>query len=299
MDRRVDIAFPLKKASYARLGGIVPIKIEIYSIIGCYKTIQNIHNLQYDYFVYGSGSNLLFLDHYEKTIALHLKMKEFKIIADILIVEAGMPLARLAKIMTELGYLHFAGLVDIPGEIGGSLYNNAGAFHDEIADSLIDVLCMLDDGELIIYKKEELDFSYRHSRFQKEDLGIILKARFLLEKGNKEEIIKVRNENKKYRLNHQPHAIRTFGSTFKNPKEGSAAYFIEKAGLKGYQKGKIKISNRHANFLEILGDITSEEVMNFIYFIQGIVYNKYTILLEIEIEIKDLKKHGRGTHHQR
>jgi len=161
MDRFIQVSFPMKRSSWVQIGGKVDAKIDIFNGQGCYKTLQNIHQSNYSYFVYGKGSNLLFNDEYQKTIAIHIAMKEYRIHGDFLVVDAGISLAYLAQKMIENGYLHFTGLVDIPGELGGAIYNNAGAFQDTISDQLVDVLCMLDNGECVIYSKEELAFSYK------------------------------------------------------------------------------------------------------------------------------------------
>lgn len=300
MDRRITPFFPLEQVSPIRIGGIVEGKIEIYSLKGLQKTLYELSANHYAYFIYGKASNLLFKDTYPPcTYALHLAMKKYNFFSDQLYVEAGASLSQIARIIKEAGYQNFLPFEMIPGEIGGSIVNNAGAFAMAISDTLQSVIVYSLKEGCIIYKKEELDFSYRSSRFKKENLGIIIGAIFHLEKGKKEEMEKKSRFYQEERRKKQPQGILTLGSTFKNPLPYFAGECIEKALGKGKRIGNVKISEKHANFLEILPHATAKEVLDFIYFIQTIVYNKYTIELELEIELKEEKRDGRGTQNKR
>ena len=64
----------------------------------------------------------------------------------------------------------------------------------------------------------------------------------------------------------QPSGIKTFGSTFKNPDderaEGrSAGQLLEAAGCRGLRHGGARFSEKHANFVENMGEATTADVL--------------------------------------
>jgi UDP-N-acetylmuramate dehydrogenase len=75
------------------------------------------------------------------------------------------------------------------------------------------------------------------------------------------------------------------GSTFKNPSGDYAGRLIEAAGLKGKKIGGVEISPIHANFLINDGTASAEDYHQLISLIQKTVANKFSVKLELEIEL--------------
>ncbi len=293
IDRRIYPYYPLRKCSFINKGGIVDAKIDVYSLYGAQKTIQEAYQSNYQVMYIGNGSNVVYLDDYPlPTIAIAIKANTYKIENDILLVEAGINLASLAKKMSDLGYANWTAFEDIPGTLGGAITNNAGAFSQAISDQLIDVTLVDNKGNIVTYTREELNFSYRSSLLKKDKRGLVFFASFHLIKKERHLIKKERYEYHQKRLLSQPRGLLTLGSTFKNGQDYFAAKVIEEAGLKGYRKGHLAISEKHANFLIFQKGVTTQEIRDFIAYIQKIVYNKYTILLELEIEIQGGESNG-------
>ena len=88
-----------------------------------------------------------------------------------------------------------------------------------------------------------------------------------------------------HRKNTQPLNWPTAGSTFRNPIDNFAAKLIEDCGLKGYQIGGAKVSEKHANFIINIGNATALDIENIITYIQKIVFEKKNIQLFREIKI--------------
>ena len=107
-------------------------------------------------------------------------------------------------------------LVGVPGTLGGALIMNAGAYGSEISNYLISIKVLDLDGNEKIYKKEDINFSYRFSSIAKTD--IVIEAKFKFKKGNLSNIIKNRSSASQKRRNNQPLQFRSAGSIFKNPK---------------------------------------------------------------------------------
>ena len=73
---------------------------------------------------------------------------------------------------------------------------NAGAYGSQISDVLFDVTYIDENLEIKTITNKECKFGYRESIFAHNPSYIILGARFILEKGNLEEIEKKINKNR-------------------------------------------------------------------------------------------------------
>lgn len=277
--------FPLSKKSPINVGGIISKYYEIRDINSLMELIKNPMIASKEIVIFGGATNKVFLDEYNDEIAIKICACGINIQNDILYVESGVKLSFLSRYLTFKGYCNWNKLADIPGEIGGSIASNAGANGYTISDDLIEVICVSRDGKICVYKKEDLQFSYRNSRLKKSNNFIIFAAKFLLKKGEKESLIKELEYYHKKRINNQPIGIKTLGSTFKNPPYTYAYKLIDGCQLRGYQYKNIKINEKHCNFLEITGKTSRKDILYVIAFIKDKVYNKYDINLEEEIDI--------------
>jgi UDP-N-acetylmuramate dehydrogenase len=142
---------------------------------------------------------------------------------------------------------------------------------------------MKEDGELIERPRSRLEFSYR--RLALPPSWIILKGRFQLKKGKKEEILERVKSYLEMKKKTQPLDYPSAGSVFKNPTEGPAGEWIEEAGLKGFRMGQAMVSDRHANFIINLGKATAEEVISLMEWVERKIYEEKGISLEREVRV--------------
>jgi UDP-N-acetylmuramate dehydrogenase len=140
-------------------------------------------------------------------------------------------------------------LVGIPGSIGGAIAMNAGAYGFEVKDFLKTIEIMDAAGNRSILNIEDLFMTYRQGNLP--EATIVLKATFLLKKGNPEQIQKLIQENLAKREDTQPIHGRTGGSTFKNPEDPTvkAWQLIDQAGCRGLKQNDAMVSELHCNFL--------------------------------------------------
>ena len=172
----------------------------------------------------------------------------------------------------------------IPGSIGGAVRMNAGAYGGEMKEIVESVHYMDEDGNINEIKAEDINFSYRYSRF-KEKNEIIIDATLKLKKGNIDEIKEKTTDFANKRIEKQPLNMPSAGSTFKRGNGFITAQIIDESGLKGYQIGGAKVSEKHAGFVVNTGNATAEDILNLIDYITKVVYEKYGKILEPEIEI--------------
>ena len=235
----------------------------------------------------GSGSNILVWDKGFDGIVISLK-KSFKNLTikrnSQIIVEAGVMLGTMVKqaMAAEIGGLE--SLIGVPGTVGGALIMNAGAFGSEISKYFEEAKTMTIEGDTKSYKKGEIEFSYRHSTFPKNE--ILLEATFQCKRGKPGDILKDRKVASDGRKSNQPLKFRSAGSIFKNPSDSLAAgYLIDKTGLKGTERGGAAISEKHANFIVNMGDATAADVLYLIKLAKKYVAEKFHINLELEVKL--------------
>ena len=238
--------------------------------------------------ILGNGSNVI-LDNYFKGVIIKLSgLNYVNISKNIVSVGAGAMMGSLAinTINENLTGLEWA--INIPGTIGGSVVNNAGAYNSEMFDNLVSIKVLNKNLEVEEILKENIVYSYRHTNIK--DLGfIVLEATFLLDDGDVEyskEIIKDRCERRK---SSQPLDMPSAGSVFRNPEGDFAGRLIEAVGLKGKKVGGAEVSNKHANFIVNTGNATSNDIKNLIKLIKDEVKKEFKIDLVLEQEIIDWK----------
>jgi len=238
-------------------------------------------------FFIGSGSNLLISDNGFDGVIISLKksFKNFEINDSLEAnIGTGVMLGHMVRELTKKSVKGLESLVGVPGTLGGALIMNAGAYGSEISNYLISIKVLDLDGNEKIYKKEDINFSYRFSSIAKTD--IVIEAKFKFKKGNLSNIIKNRSSASQKRRNNQPLQFRSAGSIFKNPKSDMAAgYLIDKSNLKGTRIGDAEISTKHANFIINHGKASSNDILKLIKIIKNTVKQNFNINLELEVNL--------------
>ena len=178
-------------------------------------------------------------------------------------------------------------LIGVPGTVGGAIIMNAGAFGSEISNYLKKVTVMTMSGQLKSYKVDDIHFSYRNSSFQNNE--ILISAEFELIQSDKKSVVEKKSIASGGRKKSQPLKYRSAGSIFKNPDEGAAGFYIDKAGLKGSKSGDAEISPIHANFFVNHGSAKASDIVELIRLARKTVKEKFGIMLELEIKTLGFK----------
>jgi len=231
----------------------------------------------------GSGSNLLVSDRGVNGLVVSLEkyFKNIKFEKDKCYADAGIKLSKLVKDCIKQNKIGFETLIGIPGTLGGALIMNAGAFGNEISTYLTCVELLNNRGVVEKKTADEIEFKYRSSTFNKNE--IIIRAEFRMENATQNQIIKNRDDANHKRKISQPLKFRSAGSVFKNPEGFSAGYLIDQAGLKGKSIGDAMISDIHANFIINQENAKADDVVQLIKIIRDSILKKYSIALELEI----------------
>lgn len=159
----------------------------------------------------------------------------------------GTNVMRLSKDLLEQGYAGVSGLTSLPGTVASAVVGNAGCFKCSITALLQSLECLLPDGTVKTYSREELRFSQRSSAFKRGELkGVILSVRLHLEKAADVEEEKRKAERSiQWRKRYQEGPAKNLGSTFavlkmrKNLRNITAfltAYIGSKLGIGSYRR---------------------------------------------------------------
>ena len=273
----------MKEYSNMKVGGIakelifVEEKNELKEIIDTRKNI----------FILGNGTNTLIYDgnldisfvslKKLQKISVEEKNKDF----DLVRVESGLDLDDLIKFMEENNYTGLENITGIPGSVGGLVNMNGGAYGTEIFDCIEEVEVCKNDGKIEKIKTKDLHFKYRTTEI-KENKWIVISALFKFKFGFDHAASEDKREQRKVK---HPLDLPNLGSTFKNPKGKFAARLISDAGLKGYQVGGARISEKHPNFVTNVGNATFNDVISVIEHVKEVVFEKFNIELNTEIII--------------
>ena len=238
--------------------------------------------------VIGAGSNLLIHDNGLPGLTLSLRRlqgAELDSNSGVIEALAGEPIPTLARRAARAGLKGLAWAVGIPGTVGGAAVMNAGAQGGCTADWLEAVRVVpLQGGESFELKRDQLEFDYRHSRLQQENL-LVLSARFRLEPGhNPQELRRETNSNLSHRTSTQPYTLPSCGSVFRNPEPLKAGRLIQELGLKGERVGGAEVSSVHANFIVNTGNATAVDINQLIELVQDRVEQRHAVRLHPEVK---------------
>ena len=237
------------------------------------------------YFILGNGSNLLVGDggYRGAVIQIYRNMSAVTTEGTIITAQAGALLSSVAAVAknASLTGCEFAG--GIPGTVGGAAVMNAGAYGGEMKDVLVEVTVMDADGNIFTIPAEKLELGYRTSIIKKAGY-IVLEAKIRLEEGNQEAIRERMKELTIQRTTKQPLEFPSAGSTFKRPEGYFAGKLVMDSGLRGYQVGGARVSEKHCGFVINAGGATAKDVRTLMENVRDIVYKKYGVTLEPEVK---------------
>ena len=275
----------LKKHTTYGIGGPADLMIFPKSKQDLIKVIEIINENKIQLTILGSGSNVLVSDNGIRGAVISLKnsLKQIEVDNNILYAECGTMLGKIVKHAVKNNLIGLENLNGVPGTLGGALIMNAGAWGGEISENLIHVEIMNSKNEIQKIQKKDLNFSYRQSSFNKDD--ILLSAKFNLKKADKDIIKENFIEAQSGRKKSQPLNKRSAGSLFKNPKNNSAGKLLDEAGLKGFSIGDAKISEKHANFFINDGDASSRDMLMLIKKAHKEVKDKFNVNLSLEVKL--------------
>jgi UDP-N-acetylmuramate dehydrogenase len=232
----------------------------------------------------GRGSNLLVPDTGFDGLVLDLSALAGLTITDRQVqAGTGVRMGKLAQQCANHGLSGLEFMATVPGNVGGGVAMNAGAFGQQVSDTLQAIRIVDRRGQASQLPASELAMRYRHTALPAG--SIVLAATFELKDGDPEDIRDSMRRMRAQRSDTQPLAWPNCGSVFKNPEGDHAARLVEAAGLKGLTVGGARISEVHANFIVNDGSASAADVLALIDKARQEVKARFGIDLEPEVRI--------------
>lgn len=275
---------PLYKHTTYHVGGPARLFVKVDNVDGLILVIKYCRKHRIPLFVIGRGSNLLFSDKSFEGIIISLeKLNSYSINGNKVVAQSGVSMIKLAYDCAKVGLSGFEFMGGIPGNIGGGIFMNAGAYQSCLSEVVESVTILNEQLKVVTLSKEEMEFAYRHSIIQDNPKWIVLEVSFVLENGTVEEINEKLDKRKERRMASQPWNKPSAGSVFRNPEEGPAWKFIDEVGLRGYEIGGAQVSPKHSNFIVNNGYASAQDIYDLIFYVQKEVEDKFKVKLKPEV----------------
>lgn len=275
---------PLYKHTTYRVGGPAKLFVKVQHVDGLIEVIKYCRKHRIPLFVIGRGSNLLFSDKSFDGIIISLEnMNQYHVNGSEVTAQCGVAMIKLAYDCAKIGLSGFEFMGGIPGNIGGGIFMNAGAYKSCLSEVVKSVKVLDERLKVVELSKDEMEFSYRHSIIQDHPKWIVLEATFELENKSVEEINETLDKRKERRMSTQPWNKPSAGSVFRNPEGSSAWKYIDDAGLRGYEIGGAQVSPKHSNFIVNNGYASAKDIYDLIFYVQKTVQDQFGVLLKPEV----------------
>lgn len=285
---RLEWNVPLAKYTTFHIGGPAECLIAARSSEEVQTVLKFCKEHQVALHILGNGSNLLVDDRGVAGIVLYIgrRMQEITVNGTEIVADAGARMALVARAAEDASLTGLEFAFGIPGNIGGGVIMNAGAYGGEMSQVVTKVEAFDEDGNLHVLEGDDLCFGYRKSTLKTHGY-IVSKVYLNCKPGNKEEITALMADLGRQRRQKQPLEYPSAGSTFKRPEGYFAGQLIDQSGLKGTAIGGAQVSEKHAGFIINKGAATSKDVRTLIGFIKSTVFEKFGVELEPEYVIWD------------
>ena len=286
MDReRIKKDEPMKKHVTFRVGGNGDYFVTVKNADEIAAVINLCKEEKVPYFIMGNGSNLLVGDKGIRGVVIQIAkdMNEIEVDGETITAMAGALLSKIAGAALNAGLTGLEFASGIPGTLGGAVVMNAGAYGGEMKDVLDMVRVLTPEGEILELGKDALKLGYRTSVVAEKNY-IVLDARIVLKKGDKEKIREYMEDLKGRRTSKQPLEYPSAGSTFKRPEGYFAGKLIDDAGLRGFALGGAQVSEKHCGFVINKDNATALEIIKLIEEVQKRVKENSGVALETEVK---------------
>lgn len=276
---------PMSRRTTFRIGGPAELFAAPDTVAALESLLAVCRKENIPYFILGKGSNLLVGDKGIPGLTIAMEnLSGITVEGGKITAQAGAALSTVCIAARQAGLTGLEFAYGIPGQVGGGVYMNAGAYGGELRDVLTSVTFLDEEGNQNTLPVEALEMGYRHSIFCGKG-RVILSAEFRLKADpdgpqaigeRMEDILRRRKEK-------QPLEWPSAGSTFKRPEGHFAGELIMNAGLRGFQLGGARVSDKHCGFVINTGNASAADIMDVIWEVQRRVKDRFEVDLEPEV----------------
>lgn len=321
--QRVRCQEPLAQHSSFGVGGPADIWLSLETRQELYDLITLCAQHHWPLLVVGAGSNILYADAGVRGIVASIALHQYHIEEQsdgsaLIIAEPGVRWGQLLKELVPLGWGGLEFGIGIPGTLGAGVISNVGAHNQELGQVVewIEELdarsCNQETKEphmfpvitLRRYQRDDLDLSYRHSRFREHRLThidphgqFVIPPRGLIEpselvvtlalhvhRQDPTILASLLEHHARERKQDDP-AQQHLGSIFKNPPKITAQTLLEQAGVAGKTSGNACISEHNTNYIVNMGGASAADIASLIVQAHQVVLAQYNIHLALNVEL--------------
>jgi UDP-N-acetylmuramate dehydrogenase len=241
----------------------------------------------------GGGSNVLVADAGVKGLVIRMRGSTVELVAPGRIrAEAGLSINGLVRWTISRGLAGLEAWAGTPGTVGGAIFGNAHFEGRQIGDLVVSVLVADREGTLQDVPRDRMEFAYDSSRLQRTG-EVLIWAEFAVSPGEPAALREVARRSLAFRKRTQPLDRPSAGCIFRNPDPrrdllppgmpASAGALVDRAGLKGRQIGRARVSPTHANFIVNEGGATADDIRRLVRLCQSQVKAQFGVDLREEI----------------
>ena len=283
-EENINLHEPMAGHTTFRIGGPADCLLQLENEEQLKNILRYLNAVEEPRFVLGNGSNLLVSDHGYRGVILQIgqKMSHIQVEGNRIIAQAGALLSQVAKTALEHGLTGLEFASGIPGTVGGGVVMNAGAYDGELSQVVTQVNVVSNQGESLEFDNSTMEFGYRTSVLRKNSF-IVTSVIFELKQGEREQIQAKMEELAAKRRAKQPLEFPSAGSVFKRPEGYYAGKLVMDAGMRGYQTGGARVSDKHCGFIVNVGKATAQDVLDVICEVKERVKERFGVDLEMEV----------------
>lgn len=283
-EENVRMQEPMAGHTTFRIGGPADCFVQLENQAQLIRVQKYLRLVEIPFFIMGNGSNLLVSDKGYEGVILQVgpKMSNIQVEGCQIKAQAGAALAQVARTALEHGLTGLEFASGIPGTVGGGVVMNAGAYGGEMSQVVTQVDVVNSQGEVMELGNATMEFGYRTSTIRNNPF-IVTEVTFQLQQGDRELIRERMEELAVQRRQKQPLEYPSAGSTFKRPEGHFAGKLIMDAGMRGFQIGGARVSDKHCGFIINVGHATAQDVQDVICEVRERVKERLFVDLEPEI----------------
>ena len=302
-DTVVSRNVPLSQYTRFAIGGPAAVLFETANANSFVQGLDVAKSCSVAHVVIGGGTNLVVADSGFEGVVLRYSGRAIVHKGDLLYAEAGAVLQCVVDRSIAVGLEGLQTMTGIPGELGGAIYGNAGAYGHSIQE-IVEQVRWTDGKQIHSFNNEACEFSYRESIFKRKKDWIVLSADLRFRSGDGPKLARVAAEIRAVRDAKYPPTMKCAGSIFKNllfarlprevqqqvpaklVREGKvpSAWFLEEAEVKGLRVGGIRGATYHANLIYNDGAGTATDLLQVIQECKARVRGRFGFELEEEVQ---------------
>ncbi len=268
-----------------------------------YRSFAAGKSLALPHVILGGGTNLVVADSGFDGIVLRFTGAKIARDGEVLHAQSGAVLQDVVNESIGFGLEGLQTMTGIPGNLGGAVYGNAGAYGHSIQE-IIESVEVTDGESVFTMANSDCRFAYRASIFKERKEWVILSTDLKFRSGDREMLAKTAGEIRTIRDQKYPPAMKCAGSIFKNVffaelpalaqeevprnlvRDGKvpSAWFLEQAGVKGMRRGDIQVATYHANLIYNDGTGTAADLVAIVDELKKRVHRRFGFDLQEEVQ---------------